>query len=78
MADMHFDVPFTVLNTRNNLGEKRRLEQRVVFKKVIQYIKENKIEYLFISGDLYEHQYVRETTIEYINSLAPETAGFSE
>lgn len=72
MADMHFDVPFTVLNTRNNLGEKRRLEQRVVFKKVIQYIKENKIEYLFISGDLYEHQYVRETTIEYINSLFKE------
>ncbi len=69
MADMHFDVPFTVLNTRSNLGEKRRLEQREVFKKVIQYIKENEIEYLFISGDLYEHQYIRETTIKYINSL---------
>lgn len=69
MADMHFDAPFTVLNTRSNLGEKRRLEQREAFKKVIQYIKENKIEYLFIAGDLYEHQNIRETTIQYINSL---------
>ena len=40
MADMHFDSPFTVLNTRSNLGEKRRLEQREVFKKIIEYIKE--------------------------------------
>ena len=72
MADMHFDRPFTVLNTRNNLGEKRRLEQREVFKRIIEYIKENNIEYLFIAGDLYEHQYIRETTIQYINSLFKE------
>ena len=72
MADMHFDVPFTVLNNRNKLGEKRRLEQREAFKKVIEYIKENNIEYLFISGDLYEHEYVRQTTIEYINNLFKE------
>lgn len=72
IADMHFDSPFTVLNTRGNLGEKRRLEQREAFRKIIQYIKENEIEYLFISGDLYEHQYIRETTIEYINSLFKE------
>lgn len=72
MADMHFDAPFTVLNTRSNLGEKRRLEQREIFKKVITYIKENNIEYLFIAGDLYEHEYIRETTIRYINSLFQE------
>ena len=72
MADMHFDAPFTLLNTRGNLGEKRRLEQREAFKKIITYIKENQIEYLFISGDLYEHEYIRETTIQYINSLFEE------
>ena len=69
MADMHFDIPFTVLNSRNKLGEKRRLEQREAFRKIIEYIKENKIEYLFIAGDLYEHEYIRKTTIEYINNL---------
>lgn len=69
MADIHFDSPFTLLNTRNNLGEKRRLEQREAFQKVINYIKENNIEYLFIAGDLYENEYIRETTIQYINNL---------
>ena len=72
MADMHFDMPFTVLNSRNKLGEKRRLEQREAFKKIINIIKENNVEYLFISGDLYEHNYVRETTIKYINNLFKE------
>ena len=72
MADMHFDIPFTVLNNRNKLGEKRRLEQREALKKVVEYIKENKIEYLFIAGDLYEHEYIRQTTIEYINNLFKE------
>ena len=72
MADMHFDMPFTVLNNRNKLGEKRRLEQRDAFKKVIEYIKNNNIEYLFIAGDLYENEYIRKTTIDYINNLFKE------
>ena len=66
IADMHFDAPFTSLNSRENLGEKRRLEQRNAFKKVIDYIKEKNIEYLFIAGDLYEQEYVRKSTIDYI------------
>ena len=72
LADMHFDMPFTVLNNRNKLGEKRRLEQREAFKRIIDIIKEKNIEYLFISGDLYEHDYVRETTTKYINNLFKE------
>lgn len=72
IADMHFDSPFATLSDKGNLGEKRRIEQRNVLKKVIEYIKENKIEYLFISGDLYEHQYIRKSTIEYINNLFKE------
>ncbi len=67
IADVHFDRPFTVLETKG-LAENRRLEQRNAFKKVIDYIKENDIEYLFISGDLYEAEYVRKSTIEFINN----------
>ena len=79
MADMHFDSPFTVLSSREELGELRRLEQKKIFKKIIDKIKNEKIPYLFISGDLYEHQYIRKTTIEYINNLfkeIPETKIF--
>ena len=79
IADMHFDSPFIALSDKGNLGEQRRLEQRKILKKVIEYIKQNKIECLFISGDLYEHQHIRKSTIEYINNLfkeIPETKIF--
>ncbi len=79
IADMHLDEPFTVLNTRSNLGEKRRLEQREILSKIVSYIQENKIPYFFISGDFYEHKYIRKTTIEYVNMLLkkiPETKIF--
>ena len=67
IADMHFDKPFTVLE-KNGLSEARRLEQRNTFTKMINYIKQNNVEYLFIAGDLYEHEYVRKSTIEFINN----------
>ena len=79
MADIHFDSPFTVLASKNNLANIRRLEQREAFKKAIEYIKIEKIPFLFISGDLYEQEYIRESTIEYINNLfktIPETRIF--
>lgn len=79
LADMHFDTPFSFLGERENLGDIRRLEQRQAFKKIIDYIKQEEIPYLFISGDLYDHEYIRETTIQYINSLfdmIPETKIF--
>lgn len=72
IADMHFDAPFTILSQKKDLGDLRRIEQRQVFKKVIDYIKEEDIPYLFISGDLYEHEYVKQTTIEFINNLFKE------
>lgn len=72
IADMHFDAPFTTLSKKENLGDLRRLQQRIIFKNIIEHIKKEKIEYLFISGDLYEHQYIKKTTIEYINNLFKE------
>ena len=67
IADMHFDTPFTLLSDRADLGEIRRLDQRKAFKKMIEYIKDNNIPYLFIAGDFYDHEYIRESTINYIN-----------
>ena len=72
IADMHFDSPFVNLSERELLGDKRRLEQRKIFKKIIEYIKQEKIDNLFISGDLYEHKYIKQATIEYINNLFKE------
>lgn len=69
IADMHFDAPFVVLNSRTNWGEIRRIEQRDALKKIINYIKENNIKFLFVAGDLYENELIRESTIKYINDL---------
>ena len=79
IADMHFDSPFVNLSDKGIMGDLRRLEQRKVFKKIIEFIKENKIKYFFISGDLYEHKSISQSTIEYINKLfeeIPETKIF--
>ena len=48
IADMHFDSPFVNLSDKGIMGDLRRLEQRKVFKKIIEFIKENKIKYFFI------------------------------
>ena len=72
IADIHLDAPFTLLSDKLNIGEQRRIEQCMAFKKVIEYIKTNMIDYLFISGDLYESEYIKKSTLEYINSLFAE------
>lgn len=69
IADMHFDKSFSMLSSKGNFGKIRRIDQRTVFQTIIQYIKENEIPYLFISGDFYEHTSIRRSTIEYIDNL---------
>ena len=72
IADVHLDTPFKTISDRADIGVERRLEQRNALKKVIDYIKENNIEYLFISGDLYDQEYVRESSIRFLNDLFSE------
>ena len=69
IADVHLDTPFKTISDRADIGIERRLEQREALKKVTNYIKENNIEYLFISGDLYDQEYIRETSISFLNDL---------
>ena len=69
IADVHFDAPFKTITDRAELGQTRRIEQKEAFKNVIEFIKENDVDYLFISGDLYEQEYIRKSTINYINNL---------
>lgn len=72
MADMHFDSPFVLATEREEIADKRRLEKRKIFKNIVEYIKKENIPYLFISGDLYEQEYIRKSTIDYINNLFKE------
>ena len=38
IADMHFDSPFVNLSDKGILGDLRRLEQRKILKKIINFI----------------------------------------
>lgn len=72
IGDVHFDVAFSTISSRANFGEERRLEQRKGFKQAIDFAKEKNVEYLFITGDLYEADNIRKSTIDYINNLFKE------
>lgn len=72
IADIHFDSPFVNLSDREGVGDLRRLDQRKAFRKMIDYVKDNQIPYLFVSGDLYENKYVKKSTIQYVNNLFEE------
>lgn len=72
MADMHLDSSFATLANNPKLAQERRIEQRRTMKKIVEYIKENNIPYFFIAGDLYEQEYIKKSTIEYINNLFKE------
>ena len=61
IADLHLDGK---AKTSGGDSEKRRQEILNAFVKMIDYIKNKNINYLFIAGDLYEHKYIRDTTIE--------------
>lgn len=72
VSDVHFDIPFKTLSDREGLGTERRLDQRKAFKKMIEFSKENNIDIILIAGDLFEQEYIKESTIKYINNLFKE------
>ena len=72
IADLHLDMPQIRLRGNKELSRKRKLEQKLALKKVVDYIKDNKVELFFISGDLFEQKYVEDDTINYIIGLFEE------
>ncbi len=72
IADLHFDRPFIALQGNKELAKKRRQEQKQNFKKVIDYINDNKIDFLFLAGDLYEQKFVTDDTVKFLVSCFKE------
>lgn len=68
LADVHLDMPFTSLKNNKELAKRRRLEQKFIFKKAIDLVKEENAQVLFIAGDLFEDKFVEEDTIQYVIS----------
>lgn len=75
IADVHFDMPMISLRGNREFIKKRRIEQKQAFRDAIQFAKKEKVDCVFISGDLFEQKFVERGTIEYIISnfqLIPE------
>ena len=68
IADIHFDMPMLSLKGNRDFIKKRRIEQKQAFRDVIQLVKKENVDCLFISGDLFEQKFVEKSTIEYIIS----------
>lgn len=68
IADIHFDMPMASLKGDRELIKKRRIEQKQAFRDVIQAAKKEKVDCLFISGDLFEQKFIERSTLEYIVS----------
>ena len=62
VSDVHFDMPFTTISQKADMGIVRRMDQRIAFNKMIDFIKKNNVDFLFITGDLYEQENIKQST----------------
>jgi len=65
-ADIHLDARFTGTGFSGTKTKQRRQEIRDAFSRIIDEVIQQKAQLLFISGDLYEHDYVSKNTIDFV------------
>ena len=65
-ADLHLDSPLSALDLQK--AEVRRNEMRASFTSITLYAATNKLDFLLISGDLFDSDYVTKDTVALITS----------
>ncbi|HOV24791.1 MAG TPA: DNA repair exonuclease [Pseudobacteroides sp.] len=68
-ADIHLDMPFTSLGADTKRSSVRRQDLKDVLAFIVDTAKNKKAHMILISGDLYEHKYIRRSTINHVNEL---------
>lgn len=68
-ADLHLDTPFRALASKSGLPAIRRKEIFNALARLIEKAKEKKPDFLFIPGDLFEHEYTGLRTVSAVNGL---------
>lgn len=66
-ADLHLDMPFTSLGNNARKSAIRRNELKEAFKSIINCARREDAGFLFICGDLFEQDYVKKSTIHFLN-----------
>lgn len=67
-ADIHMDIPFCD-HGNEGYSEMRKQDVRRTFEGIVKLSREEKVDFVLISGDLYEHQYTSRLSVEWIESL---------
>lgn len=63
-GDLHFDTPFSELPF--NIAEIRKEELKETFSNIIDLAKEQKVNCIFIAGDLFDNLRVEKTTLQFL------------
>jgi DNA repair exonuclease SbcCD nuclease subunit len=66
-SDLHLDMPFSSLKPGFEKQDLRRQDLLTVFDRIMTLADEEKTDIILIAGDLYEHHYVKKSTIDHIN-----------
>ena len=66
-ADLHLDSVFKSFKTSNH-SSIRRKDIRDTFSSIIDLANNKAVDFLFISGDLYEHEYTGKDTIKFLSN----------
>ncbi|HEX9061961.1 MAG TPA: DNA repair exonuclease, partial [Clostridia bacterium] len=66
-ADLHLDMPFNSSGLTAQKAQLRRKDLMDTFFRIIEIANTQKVDALLICGDLFEHDYVKKSTISLIN-----------
>ncbi|MFZ5985955.1 MAG: metallophosphoesterase family protein [Bacillota bacterium] len=66
-SDLHLDMPFTSMGPGSKRAASRRQDLLDVFDSIVSLAQKEAVDVILISGDLYEHNYIKKSTISYIN-----------
>ena len=61
-SDIHLDAPYIGLSSEKT--DERRRELRMTFMRMMEYVREREVNYVLISGDLFETKFATNTTAE--------------
>ncbi len=65
-GDLHLDAPFSSLSDMHGKPEQRRNDLKLALSRIVEAARDEGAELLLICGDLYEHNYIRKSTIRYV------------
>jgi DNA repair exonuclease SbcCD nuclease subunit len=68
-SDVHLDSPFSYLGLMNNKAKLRRSELKDVVRDIFYMAKKNEVDFVMITGDLFENKYVNKSTIIFLNEI---------